>query len=118
MTGLADDPLKGYGAAFGTFYVCSFIRAKKDLFKEVGALKAPKFKNGHDLLPNLLYFLKNQYRFYTRQSQMKLNLKEDMYPSSLPAIASRLAQARRAGEALLKQRAPQTQCSSSEAVIS
>jgi hypothetical protein len=26
---------------------------------------------------------------------MKLNLKEDMYPSSLPAIASQLAQARR-----------------------
>ena len=58
MTGLADDPLKGHGAAFGTFDVGSFIRAKKDLFKKVAALKASKFKNGHDFLPNLLFFNK------------------------------------------------------------
>jgi len=56
VTGPTDDPLKGHGAAFGTFDVSTFIRAKKDLFKEVGALKASKFKNGHDLLPRLLCF--------------------------------------------------------------
>jgi hypothetical protein len=58
VTGLADDPLKGHGAAFGTFDVCFFIRAKKDLFKEVAALKASKFKNGHDSLPDLCSYRK------------------------------------------------------------
>jgi hypothetical protein len=107
VTGPTDDPLKRHGAAFWTFDSCFFIRAKQNLFKEVGALKAPKFKNGHDLLPRLLYLKKNQYKGRRPQSQMKLNLKEDMYPSSLPAIASQLAQARRAGEALLRCGAPQ-----------
>jgi hypothetical protein len=63
VTGLADDPLKGHGAAFGTFYVCPFIRAKKDLFKKVAALKASKFKNGHDSLPDRCFLGKIYYKW-------------------------------------------------------
>ena len=109
MTGLADDPLKGHGAAFGTFDVCSFIRAKKDLFKEVAALKASKFKNGHDLLPNLLCFIleNTQYKSQSPQSQMKLYLNGNC-----------ISQAKRSSnEVLLKQSTPQMKCSSINALL-
>ena len=48
---------------------------------------------------------------------MKPNLNMGVFPSSLPAIASQLAQARRAGEALLKRSALQAKRSSNEMLI-
>jgi len=48
---------------------------------------------------------------------MKPNLNMGVFPSSLPAIASQLAQARRAGEALLKRSAPQAKRSFHEVLL-
>jgi len=93
--------------------------------------------NGHFIdsihpLPTKPFFTKNNYEILRRALSIQaINFHQELlqpetqpehgsFPLKparhLPAIAS--AQARRAGEALLKQRAPQTQCSSSEAVIS
>jgi hypothetical protein len=71
MTGPTDDPLKRHGAAFGTFDSCFFIRTNQDLFKEVGALKASKFINGHDLLPNLLGFILQFFSIKARIPKVK-----------------------------------------------
>ena len=74
VTGLADDPFKGNRVAFGTFDVGSFIRAKKDFFKKVAALKASKFKNGHDLLPNLLFFIVKDFSIKAGSHKVKPKL--------------------------------------------